>query len=567
MIFFKTRTLLIGTIFLFSALSSTNRVVAQSADQSVDQTQQYFEISKNLEILTNLFKELSQSYVNSIQPGKMTKEGITAMLSGLDPYTNFFTEADAENFRIQSQGQYGGIGILTKIMDSSLVVYQVFESSPADKAGIHIGDILIAANDQSLEGKSVDELAVLMRGDQGTLLSLTVRNPVTGKESKLKITRTAISISDVPYAGLMGKEQNIAYVRLTQFMGPASEGIKESLDSLKNVQPALKGVILDLRGNPGGLLKEAVRTCNLFLPEGQTVVTTKGKNAAWQKVFQTTGQPWNTEIPVAVLVNHHSASASEIVAGTMQDLDRGVIIGTRSFGKGLVQEVKPLGYNTSLKLTVAHYYTPSGRCIQALDYAHRNVDGSVSKIPDSLQNSFKTRNGRIVKDGGGIAPDIFIPEEETDAVLQTLIGKNYIFNYATKYFYSHPTIAPAKNFHLTKNDFTDFTKWLSRQDFNAQTNEVLLLNKFKIQAENNQQFAALKMQYDALINQLEATNELALDQDKTVILNLLGNEISGRYYYQKGKALNKLSQDDPALKRALEVLGNNKEYKEILKNE
>lgn len=559
--FFKPRLLLAGTLFLLSGILQAESVAAQSDDQ----TQQYFEISKNLEIMTNLFKELSQSYVNPIQPGKMTKTGINAMLAGLDPYTNFFTEADAENFRIQSQGQYGGIGIQTKIIDSNLVVVQVFEGSPADKAGMHPGDILIAANGQSLAGKSNDELAVLMRGDKGTSLSLVIQNPISKKESKIQVTRADIAISDVPYAGLVGKNKDIAYVRLTQFMGPASESIKEALDSLKKIQPDLKGVVLDLRGNPGGLLKEAVRTCNLFLPEGQTVVTTKGKNEAWQKVFQTTGQPWNTEIPLVVLVNHHAASASEIVAGTIQDLDRGLIIGTRSYGKGLVQEVKPLGYNTSLKLTVAHYYTPSGRCIQALDYAHRNEDGSVSKIPDSLQNSFKTRNGRIVKDGGGIAPDIFIPEEEQAGILQTLIAGNYIFNYATKYFYSHPSIASAGNFHLSESDFSDFRQWLSNQNFNSKTNEGLLMEQFKKQAENDSLFSSLKGRYDALLQQLKVANEQGIEQEKTAILNLLSNEIAERYYYQKGKTLNKLSQDDPALKKAIELLYDTKAYKKILK--
>lgn len=560
--FFKARFSLLSFIpILIIGWIYPEHVIAQNDSQ----TQQYFEISKNLEIISNLFKELNQSYVDPIQPGKMTKVGINAMLAGLDPYTIFFTEADAENYRIQTQGQYGGIGIITKKLNNEIVVGQVFQGSPADKAKLHIGDILVSVNGHSLKDKSVDELEILMRGDNGTSLNLEVQNPITKKVSQVSVTRSEINISDVPYAGLMGKGQDIAYVRLTQFMGPASEDIKRALDSLKKVQPNLKGVILDLRGNPGGLLKEAVRTCNLFIQQGQTVVTTKGKNDEWQKVFRTTGQPWDMAIPLAVLVNRHSASASEIVAGTIQDLDRGVIIGTNSFGKGLVQQIRPLGFNTSLKLTVAHYFTPSGRCIQALDYAHRNPDGSVSKIPDSLRQSFKTRNGRVVKDGGGIQPDIYIPEEDPDALLQTLSDNGYIFNYATKYYYSHSSIAPAAQFRLEQKDFSAFKQWLLNQGFSAATDEGVLLEKFKQEAEAQHQFASLKQQYNELQNQLQAANSAALDKNETTILNLLSNKIVERYYYQKGEALNKLSQDDPTLKKAIEVLYTPKEYQGMLK--
>lgn len=533
--------------------------------QSSDPTGQYFEISKSLEIFGNVFKELNQSYVNPIQPGKMTKTGINAMLAELDPYTNFFTEADAENFRIHANGQYGGIGIVTRTEDSNLVVDQVFEGAPADKAGIHPGDILLSVNGQSLKDKSNDELEILMQGDKGSNVQLTIKNPVSEVRKSLSIARSTITISNVPYASLLGKNKDIAYVSLSQFMGHASDDVHQALDSLKKVQPNLKGVILDLRDNPGGLLKEAVRICNLFLPEGQVVVTTKGKNENWHQVFATTGQPWNTDIPVAVLVNHHSASASEIVAGTLQDLDRGVIIGTRSFGKGLVQQVRPVGFNTSLKLTVAHYYTPSGRCIQALDYAHRNEDGSVSKIPDSLQNSFKTKNGRVVKDGGGIKPDIFIPEEEPKALLQTLINKNFLFNYATKYYYSHPSIAPAETFKLSQSDFSDFKNWLTQQDFQAQTKEGALLRKFKTEAEVEGRFDEVQQEYLALRQKLAANNEKVLNQQQQSVLDLLSTEIAGRYYYQKGATLNRLSQDDPTLKKALDILSEPKAYQRILK--
>jgi carboxyl-terminal processing protease len=341
--------------------------------------------------------------------------------------------------------------------------------------------------------------------------------------------------------------------------------VRNALDSLKKVQPALKGVVLDLRGNPGGLLDEAVNVCNLFIDKGQLVVSTKGKNKEWDKQFRTSGTPWDLEIPLAVLVNHGSASASEIVAGTTQDLDRGIVIGTRSFGKGLVQNVRTLGYNTRLKITTAKYYTPSGRCIQALDYSHRNEDGSVSSVPDSLKKTFKTKIGRSVYDGGGVEPDVKMEEENLSPLTITLLTKSYIFDYATKYYYSHPSIAPAAEFELSDNDFNEFEKWLSDKDYSYKTDSEQQLAELKETAEKEKYFDNVKNEFNALAGKLAHDKKQDLIKNKQEVMRVLANEIVSRYYYQKGRVINKLKRDDKDLQKALILLSSSKDYKSLLK--
>lgn len=546
--------------FLFLAAISPFRINAQQ----VSNTDQYFEISKNLEIFSNLFKELSQLYVDPLQPGSMVKTGVDAMLSELDPYTNFITEADIESYKFQTTGRYGGIGATTRIVDSEMVIAEPYRNGPTDKAGIKAGAIIVSINGQPVRDKDPDDLGLLMRGSPGTSLEMVFRDPLTGKEFTKTIVREEIQISSVPYAGLMGANKDIAYVCLSQFMQNSSRDIRHALDSLEKVQPELKGVVLDLRGNPGGLLGEAVNVCNLFIDQGQTVVTTKGKNPEWTKTFRTSDQPWNLKIPLAVLVNHHSASASEIVAGTLQDLDRAVIIGTRSFGKGLVQEVRPLGYNTRLKVTVAHYYTPSGRCIQALDYAHRNEDGSVSAVPDSLKKTFTTKAGRKVQDGGGIAPDVPVEEEEYSNIALSLLVKNYIFNYATKYYYSHPAIAPADQFTLNDKEFDDFKNWLNAQNFVYRMDGEKMLEALKEDAEENKYFERIKNEYNALSAKIANDKFQDLQKNKTEITALLSNEIVSRYYYQNGRVLQRLSLEDKTLDKALDLLHDSSGYQRLL---
>lgn len=535
--------------------------------QTDDATDKYFEISKNLEIFSNLFKELNTYYVDPIQPGKMVKTGIDAMLSNLDPYTNFITEADIEDFEFQTTGRYGGIGAAIRYdKDSNVVIAEPYENSPITKAGIKAGDIIESVDGNMLKGKSNEQLAPLMKGSPGTKLTMVVVNPVTGKKDTKTITREEIKVSSVPFTTLVGKDKNIAYVSLTQFTQNCSRDMLKALDSLKAAaNNNLKGIVIDLRGNPGGLLDEAVAICNLFLNRGQLVVQTKGKNQTWNKDFHTENAPWDLDVPLAVLVNHGSASASEIVSGTMQDLDRGVIIGTRSYGKGLVQVVRPLGYNTQLKVTTAKYYTPSGRCIQVLDYSHRNPDGSVSAVPDSLKRAFKTKNGRVVYDGGGIEPDIVTEESEPGKITQALVYKGLIFDYATKYYYEHPAIASPQDFKLSDADFADFENWLNNKDYSYKTDNELELEKIKTSAEKDKAFEKIKLEYNALEAKLAHDKKQELDSHKPEVCRLLANEIVSRYYFQKGRVVNRLYNGDSDMQKALSVLdGDGKEYKSVL---
>ena len=447
---FIAGVVLSGVVFLF--------IQAKTEDS-------YFEISKNLDIFNSILKELNTLYVDPIEPGELVKTGIDDMLSSLDPYTNYITESDVEEYQFMTTGKYGGIGAIMRRLGDSVIVGDIYEGSPADKAGLHPGDKVISIAGRPATGKDFDDLSVLLKGAPGTEVIVTVKDVYTGITNEKKIIRSEIELSSVPYAALFGQKKDVAYVKLTQFTPHCSRLIKNQLDSLKKVQPALSGVVLDLRNNPGGLLNEAVSICNLFIPKGQLVVSTKGKLKEWEQEFKTGQKPWDTEIPVTVLINSSSASASEIVSGTIQDLDRGVVIGERSYGKGLVQTTRPLGYNSRLKLTTAKYYTPSGRCIQALDYTHRNADGSVGEIPDSLKKEYKTANGRKVLSGGGVEPDVKIPSLEGSKLAVILYLKNYIFEYATIYAQKHKTIAPASDFALNDNEYGAFAKWLDGKDY------------------------------------------------------------------------------------------------------
>lgn len=550
----------------FTAALSLYVLPATTFAQTNDGTDKYFEISKNLEIFSNVFKELNQFYVDPIEPGKMVKTGVDAMLNDLDPYTNLITEADAEDYELQMTGKYSGIGAATRVNDAGeIVISDLFEGGPIDKAGIKAGDIVVSIDGQKVKGKSSDDIGLLMRGAPGTKLTMIMKHPLTGKETSKEITREEIRLSSVPYASLVGADKNIAYVYLSQFTQNCGRDVRNALDSLKKAQPALKGVVLDLRSNPGGLLEEAVNVCNLFVERGQLVVSTKGKNKDWYKQYKTESNSWDTEIPLSILVNHGSASASEIVAGTTQDLDRGLIIGTRSFGKGLVQTVRSLGYNSRLKVTTAKYYTPTGRCIQALDYSHRNDDGSVSSVPDSLKKPFKTKIGRTVYDGGGIEPDVKMEDENLSPLAITLLTKGYIFDYATKYYYNHPTIAPAADFSLSEKEFKDFETWLSGKDYSYKTESEELLGLLKEKADKEKYFDNIKNEFNTLSAKLSHDKKQDLVNNKAEVINLLNNEIVSRYYYQKGRVINKLKLDDNNLKKAIMLLLNSQEYKSLLK--
>jgi carboxyl-terminal processing protease len=524
----------------------------------------YFEIAKNLDIYTNLFKELNTFYVDPIEPGKLVKTGVDAMLQELDPYTNFISEADVEEYEIMTTGKYGGIGANMQRKGNDIYVADVYENSPAHKAGLHPGDMVESIDGQPLKGKTIEDLGSLLKGSPGTQLKMKVKDAYTQIVSEKLITRGEIEISSVPYAGLVGAQNDIAYVRLTQFTQQCGNAVKDAYDSLKKVQPSLRGMVLDLRNNPGGLLDEAVTICNIFIDKGQSVLTTRYRIEEMNKEYKTTIQAWNKDLPLAVLVNKSSASASEIVAGTIQDLDRGVVIGERSYGKGLVQVTRPVGFKSHLKLTVARYYTPSGRCIQALDYTRRNADGSVGLIADSLKKTFKTKGGRNVLSGGGVSPDVAVTDEPMSLVAVTLYTKNYIFDYATDYASKHKTIAAPDKFALTDDEFSQFAKWVENKDYSYKSETELQLDSLKKTAVKEKYFESVKSEFDALKNKLSHDKKQDLIKHKEQVKHILESEIASRYYYTRGRMAQAM-QYDKELDKAVSLINTPAEYSKLLK--
>ena len=525
----------------------------------------YFEISKNLDIYASLFKELNTYYVDPIEPGKLVKTGVDAMLEELDPYTNYITESDIEEYEFMTTGKYGGIGANMNRKGDEIYIGDVYESSPAQMAGLHPGDQVISIDDHSVKGKSIDDLGMLLKGSPGTQLTMKIKDAFTKAELVKIITRGEIEISSVPYSALVGPQKNIAYVRLTQFTQGCARQVRDAFDSLQKVQPQLSGCVLDLRNNPGGLLDEAVAICNIFVDKNQLVVSTIGKIKEMDKEYKTAGQPWNKTIPLTVLVNHSSASASEIVAGTMQDLDRGVIIGERSYGKGLVQMTHPLGFNARLKLTVARYYTPSGRCIQALDYTHRNADGSVGYIADSLKKTFKTKNGRDVQSGGGVMPDVVMKDNPICKIAVTLYTKNYMFDYATEYNRQHSTIPAAGQFQLTDAEFNQFTKWMDSKDYSYKTETEEALDSLKKIAVKEKYYDDARQEFETLKTKLSHDKKQDMLKHKDQVRHMLENEIVSRYYYTRGRIAQSM-QYDKDLDKAMALLAvTDGEYKTLLK--
>lgn len=555
--------LFVKTIFYYIA-SCSIFFLPQSANAQQQPRQSYFEASKNLEIFNNTIKELHTFYVDPIAPGELVKTGIDAMLQGLDPYTNYITESDIEDYEFMTTGRYGGIGASIRYKSGNVFVGDVYEGSPAQMAGLHPGDLILSIDNETTKDKSDEQISLLLKGSPGSQVNLKIKDAYKGEETNKLITRGEIELSSVPYAALLGPEKNIAYVRLTQFTPACARIVRAALDSLKTAQPKLMGVMLDLRSNPGGLLDEAINLCNVFIDRGQLVVSTKGKMADWDKEYKTSGPAWDTKIPVTVLINHSSASASEIVSGTLQDLDRGVIIGERSYGKGLVQTTRPLGYNARIKLTTAKYYTPSGRCIQALDYTHRNADGSVGKIPDSLKKSYRTTNGRTVLSGGGVAPDLKMEDTAVSRFAATVYSKNFLFDYATQYAKNHKEIAPAESFKITPAEWDEFSKWISTKDFAYKTATEIMLDSLMSVAGEEKLYAGAKTEFSALKNKVSHDKKVDLQLHKAEVKMMLENEIVGRYYYQKGRIAHKLHAD-PTAAKAVDLLLNPARYNALLK--
>jgi carboxyl-terminal processing protease len=533
-------------------------IVGISTGFLVTQETRDFKIAKNLDIFFSLFRELNTFYVDDIDPDKLIKAGMDNMLKTLDPYTVYFPETEADEFAIMTTGKYGGIGSLVRNSGDYVVISEVYKGFPADKAGIKPGDLLKKVDGVSLKGLPTEKVSERLKGNPGTDITLTIdRN---GKEEELAIKREKIVMPPVPYYGMI--DSKTGYIRFTNFTQNCIDNVKTALIELKNKNA--QQIILDLRGNPGGLLTEAVEIVNLFTAEGTEVVSTKGKVKQFDEDFKTPKQAVDEKIPLAVIINRSSASASEIVAGAIQDLDRGVIVGQRSYGKGLVQITRPLSYNTQLKVTTAKYYIPSGRCIQARDFSHPNEDGSVGIIPDSLVSEFKTRNGRIVKDGGGIAPDIEILPDPLSQISSELYIRNFIFDFATNYYWAHPDIKTPGQFTFTDQDYDDFKTFLKNRNFNYKTSTEESLNELITNAKKEKYYEIHK----DLFNSLEKDVAHSLEQDLKIfrpeISDLLEDEIISRYFYEDGAIEWTIKTDEQILK-ARDILNNKEEYSSILK--
>ncbi len=519
----------------------------------------YFEISKNLEIFTELYKELNIYYVDDTQPGKLMKTGIDAMLNSLDPYTQYIPESDMEDYRFMTTGQYGGIGALIKRSNDRVFVSDPYEGYPAMKAGIWAGDEIMEVDGKKIAGMETDEVSKLLKGQAGSVVKVITQrqgmDPVTHS-----LTREEIKIPDVPYKGMIDPVNKVGYIKLNSFTQTAGQEVRNGMKELKD-QGATK-LVLDLRGNGGGLLREAVNIVNLFVPKNELVVETKGKIPEWDKTYKTLSEPVDAGIPLVILVDGQSASASEIVCGALQDLDRGVVVGERTYGKGLVQQTRDLYYNSKLKVTVAKYYIPSGRCIQKLDYAHRDSTGKVAEVKDEAIAEFKTRNGRPVYDGRGILPDVEVMDPELAKVVGGLYGKDLFFDFATKYRLANPEIAPAEEFKISDALYQEFVDYVKDKKFEYDTESLEAFKKLEEAAKKERYYDHAKAQLEALHAELAPDRTEELTRFRSDIEEVLKSEIVGRYYYQTGRAKASLTTD-PSVKSAIEIL-NGPRYNEVL---
>jgi carboxyl-terminal processing protease len=527
---------------------------------TVSFTESYFEVSKNLDIFATLFRELNIYYVDDANPGDLMKTGIDAMLESLDPYTNYIPESKMEDYKMMTTGQYGGIGAVIQTKGKNVIIAEPYQGFGADKAGLMAGDKIIKVDGNDATGKNSTEIREFLLGQPGTTLELIIERPGTKELLTKVVTREEVKIKDVPYSGMVS--DSIGYIRLGGFTESASSEVKVALAGLK--EKGAKNIILDLRGNGGGLLRESVNIVNFFVNKGTKVVSTKGKIKDWDKEYVAINDPIDTDIPVVVLVNGGSASASEIVSGSLQDNDRAVIMGSLSFGKGLVQQVRPLSYNSKLKVTVAKYYTPSGRCIQKLDYSNKNDKGKADAIPDSLITEFKTVNSkRPVFDGKGVAPDIEVKNKLLSEISTSLLLKSLFFDFATEYRLKHETIAKVEEFAMSDKDFEEFVEFLSDKDYEYTTESEDILASLEKATKEDEYFDDVKAEYEALKDKLNHNKKGDLYKFKDEITRILESEIVSRYYYQTGQIKVSLKHDT-ILKEAIKTLKDKELYNSIL---
>lgn len=520
--------------------------------------QDFFEIAKQIEIFTTLFKTVNQNYVDEVNPGELMDKAIKSMLADLDPYTNYFNEQDVARFKINSTGEYTGIGAMINRKDGRLIIVEPYKNFPADKAGLKAGDEIIQIGDVNLVDFKEDA-GTLLRGAKNTKVDIKYKRQ--GKLLTTQIILDEVDVKAVPFFSLLS-DKTTGYIVLTQFNAKASFEVKEALMKLKG--EGANKIILDLRGNPGGLLHEAVNICNLFVPQNEVIVTTKSKTDKHNNTYKTQKNPIDLEIPLVVLVDGKSASASEIVAGALQDLDRAVIVGTRSFGKGLVQRPLDLTYGTQVKVTISRYYTPSGRCIQALDYLHKDKDGKAIRTESKNYNAFKTRKGRTVYDGGGIQPDVELAEAKQSTIASALVKSDGIFNFATDYYYKNPNLGSAIP-TLSDTDFAAFKAFLKKDNFQLDTETEVALKNTMVIAKKEKIDESIMMEYQQLLTALQRSEEKELDKNKSEIKDLLLDEIIKRYQYREG-LYQYYTKSNPEIAKAVNVLNNTAEYNKILKN-
>lgn len=520
-----------------------------------------FRVAKNLDIFNSIVKELDMFYVDTLDPDKTIRNGIDAMLYSLDPYTEYFPEDDQSELEQMLKGSYGGIGsVITwneKLKRS--MIAEPYEHMPAAEVGLKAGDVLMEIDGKDLMGKNNQEVSEMLRGQVGTSFKLTVQRPGTKKPLEFDIVRRSIQLPFIPYYGKL--EHQIGYINLSTFSGNPSKEFKQAFLDLK--KQGITSLVIDLRNNGGGLLDESIEIANFFVPRGKTLVTTKGRIAQASNTYKTLREPLDLDIPLVVLVNGGTASSSEILAGSLQDLDRAVIIGTRTFGKGLVQTTRPLPYGATMKLTTSKYYIPSGRCVQAIDYKHRNEDGSVGRIPDSLTTVFHTAAGREVRDGGGVTPDITVEPEKLPNILFYLVNDNLVFDYATQYCLKHPTIPEPEKFEVTDADYAEFKEQVKKADFKYDQQTEKILKNLKEMAEFEGYLEDASEEFKALEGKLQHNLDRDLDYFSRQIKEMIAQEIVKRYYYQRGSIIQQLKEDKD-LKEAVKVLTDAERYKSLL---
>jgi carboxyl-terminal processing protease len=521
--------------------------------------EKYFEVAKSLDIFATLFKEVNAYYVDEIEPEKLIKKGIDGMLESLDPYTDYIPEDEMESFRITTTGQYGGVGAMIGIVNKKTVITHPYRDFPAFKTGIKVGDEIIAVDGKNVQGRSTSEVSAMLKGQPKTEVEIRIKRYGIKDDIIYKIKREKISVGNVTYYGML--DNDIAYIKLDDFTPGASHEVADALITLK--EKGAKKLILDLSENPGGLLHEAVNIVSLFVAKGSEVVSTKGKVAEWNKSYKTLNNPLDTEIPMVVITSEGSASASEIVAGSLQDYDRAILVGQRTFGKGLVQTTRPLSYNSQLKVTTAKYYIPSGRCIQELDYTHRKDDGTVEKFADSLRAEFKTKSGRKVFDGGGLDPDINIEKSYLGTVTIALLNSMLIFDYASKFCAENPTQPDFKKFKFTDSDYDKFVSWLNENKFSYVTPLEKTANDLIEAAKRDNYYGDLKADINNLKEKINSNKSSDLYRFKDQITFYIEEQIAFHYGLTEGQAEVSLNRS-PEIIAAKKVLADSGSYKKVL---